>query len=191
MRLPGAARLAILAWANIRHIQHREPDFRIGPAIDPYLLRWYVYRHGQRWRALTPAQRAENNRDGNQAAAQGTRNLYVHRFLCSDDDRALHDHPWAWRTILLDGRYIEHVPRDPADPAGPTRMIDRAAGTIGPWRAGTESHRIELLDGCPVTTLFQTGPREREWGFWCKSGWRHWQVFTDAGNAGTPGRGCE
>lgn len=50
---------------------------------------------------------------------------------------------------------------------------------------------IESL-ATPAITLFITGPRVREWGFWCpKIGWRHWRVFTDPDNTGQIGRGCD
>ena len=36
-------------------------------------------------------------------------NVYLHHFLRSDDDRALHDQPWWNLSILLDGEYTEHT----------------------------------------------------------------------------------
>lgn len=36
-------------------------------------------------------------------------NIYLHKFAHGDDDRALHDHPWASASLILDGRYIEHT----------------------------------------------------------------------------------
>jgi hypothetical protein len=37
-------------------------------------------------------------------------NIYLHHFLHSDDDRALHDHPWWNVSILLrSGSYVEHT----------------------------------------------------------------------------------
>lgn len=36
-------------------------------------------------------------------------NIYLHRFIHGDDDRALHDHPWHSASLILDGRYIEHT----------------------------------------------------------------------------------
>ena len=38
-------------------------------------------------------------------------NLYLHRYDGSDDDRALHDHPWRSISILLWGRISEVTPR--------------------------------------------------------------------------------
>ena len=34
--------------------------------------------------------------------------IYLHRFVGSDPDRGVHDHPWAWaRSIVLAGWYLE------------------------------------------------------------------------------------
>ena len=46
-------------------------------------------------------------------------NIYLHKFLGSDDDRALHDHPWYSISCVLKGRLIEHRPD------GSTREIRR------------------------------------------------------------------
>lgn len=41
-------------------------------------------------------------------------------------------------------------------------------------------------------TLFITGLKVREWGFYCPNGWRHWKLFcSNRGNNSTVGRGCE
>lgn len=36
-------------------------------------------------------------------------NLYLHKFVHGDDERALHDHPWASASLILEGHYIEHT----------------------------------------------------------------------------------
>lgn len=61
----------------------REPDFKIGPADDPYMLRWW----------LVPRNDAFN--------------VYYHVFLHDDDDRALHDHPWPSLSIMVSGSLRE------------------------------------------------------------------------------------
>ena len=63
-------------------------------------------------------------------------------------------------------------------------------------RPATAMHRLEVEDNARVLSLFFTGPKEREWGFDCPQGWRHWRdlVATVAGPDGQPnsltGRGC-
>lgn len=133
-------------------------------------------------------------------------NLYLHQFLASDDDRALHDHPWAFLSWILKGQYFEHTPAnwDPQE----THVKLRKRWSFA-YRPADWIHRIELdfdpeycehdvlsHDGNnyhvvkypylvkhekPVWTLILTGPRKRAWGFHCESGWRHWAVFDKIG----------
>lgn len=140
-------------------MMRREPDFIIGRSDDPYLRRWW----------LIPRNRFFN--------------IYLHEFLRSDDDRALHDHPWLNLSILLRGSYREWTPyRD--------GLIFRTfvAGDFK-FRRATAAHRIEV--DYPCVSLFVTGPRVREWGFHCPQGWVHWKLFTAPGNYGEIGRGCD
>jgi hypothetical protein len=130
----------------------RDPDQVIG---EDYLWRWY----------LIPKNKIFN--------------IYLHRFGRSDDDRALHDHPWYSVSMLLKGEFIEHSFKG-------IRHIPRFAPI---FRTAKFAHRLEIVRG-PVWTLFITGPRIRSWGFYCPKGWRHWKVFTsDDGNS--VGRGCD
>lgn len=136
----------------------RSPDFVIGPSDNPYLLRWYVL---------------PRNEYGN---------VYLHSILRSDDDRALHDHPWRNTSVVLEGRYFEHL----ADGS----RHERAVGWSGS-REATDSHRLEVLPGEYARTLFFTGPKVREWGFHCPHGWRHWEAFTAGEHGELVGRGCD
>lgn len=134
----------------------RPPDFVIGGAERPYLKRWW----------LIPRNRFFN--------------IYLHKFLRSDDDRALHDHPWANCSIVLSGQYIEHT-------AAWSRM--RRAGAVV-LRRPTHAHRVELVGDC-CWTLFITGPWVREWGFHCAKGWVPWRLFVAVDDSGSVGRGCD
>ncbi len=99
-------------------------------------------------------------------------NIYLHRFLGSDDDRALHDHPWFSISCVLKGRLIEHRPD------GTSRAIRRGKLTI---RHPKYQHRIELPEGETATTLFITGPVVRTWGFVCPKGWIAWNEYGSKG----------
>jgi len=143
----------------------REPDRIIGGVDDPYMLRWHL---------------VDRNPDAN---------AYVHQFHRSDDDRALHDHPWESCSIILEGQYIEHS----IAAGGINCRVLREAGDVV-FRSATDAHRIELIDGEPSPlTMFLTGSWAREWGFHCpERGWVHWAEFTNPGDGGsTIGRGCE
>lgn len=150
---------ALARWAD-RTKASRVPDFVIGEADRPYMLRWWIIPRN-RWF-----------------------NVYLHEIRRSDDDRALHDHPWVNCTIVLDGGYLEHT----IAAGGVHRRIKRQAGAIK-LRRSIAAHRLEVSE--PATTLFITGPRWRSWGFHCPdTGWRHWEDFTATDDYGQIGRGC-
>lgn len=82
---------------------------------------------------------------------------YIHRFVASDPDRGLHDHPWG-RSLswILVGSYLEIRPEG-------SYMRKR-------WRfnliRGTDFHRVILRPPHEdVWTLFLHGRRTKGWGF--------------------------
>lgn len=149
--VPYADAAGMKAWADAQ--MERAPDFIIG---ENYLRRWWVIPRNEGC------------------------NVYLHEILQSDDDRALHDHPWDNTSMLLDGSYIEYTPEG--------RFV-REAGSIITRRA-TDSHRLEIPEGGRAVSLFITGPKLREWGFHCPHGWRVWTDFVDDRDSGKIGRGC-
>lgn len=147
------------AWAR-GLMASRPPDVVIG---EDYLRRWWVLPRND------------------------FANVYLHEFRVSDDDRALHDHPWPSTSVLLEGSYIEHMP-DGAMLRMAGEVVSRPADAL---------HRIELLPdldratGCdPAISLFITGPKVREWGFDCLQGWVHWRDFTSSDDPSKVGAGC-
>lgn len=152
--LPYASPDDMRAWAA--DVMARAPDFVIGEPNNPYLRRWWIVPRNEQC------------------------NVYLHEIIRSDDDRALHDHPWANTSMLINGRYIEHN----ADGA-----FMREAGWVG-GREAPDAHRLEILPGERAISLFFTGPKVREWGFLCPNGWTHWRDFTGGENGEIVGRGC-
>jgi hypothetical protein len=149
--------VALLALSIVCEWYQRPPDVVIGGAADPYLRRWFVIPRNRFF------------------------NVYLHQFLRSDDDRALHTHPWlANASLLLKGRYREWT--------GDHAFTDRSPGAIK-FRWGPAPHRIELTQGT-CWTLFVTGPVVREWGFACPQGFVHWKDFTSA-SGHEVGKGCD
>jgi len=141
-----------------RVADRRRPDFIIGGEEDPYLRRWWVIPRNRFF------------------------NIYLHHFMRSDDDRALHSHPWEWNvSVLLEGQYLEHLPGG--------RSVVCRAGEVA-YRTGESWHRIELTHGS-VWTLFLTGAHAREWGFAAgPSGFTHWRDFLECDKPGAASRGC-
>lgn len=153
-----------------------QPHQVIGAEHNPYLLRWYIL---PRNRFL---------------------NVYLHKFLRSDDDRAMHDHPWWFMSYIVKGSYWEHRKDRPL-----TARSYRSAGTFA-FRKAEDAHRVELesetltlgpptRDGIvthyhtqeverPVWTVIVTGPRIRRWGFHCPEGWKFWEDFVHDNGCG-------
>jgi hypothetical protein len=114
--------------------------------------------------------------------------LRVHHILRSDDDRALHDHPWAFWSLLLTGGYKEIVGISLKDwqrmnPDAPTPIDggDIERHTYWPRfslvrRKAEDAHRLELTSG-PVWTLVWTGPFKRQWGFHTDDGWVSYETW--------------
>jgi hypothetical protein len=103
---------------------------------------------------------------------------YLHRFVDSDPDRGLHDHPWnrAVSLVLTAGydelRFAQAPLQDDADASCPERPFPEPpirTRQVRPWRLnllrGTDYHRVVLRGGHPAWTLFLHGPRVKGWGF--------------------------
>jgi len=161
------SRLCTLVW--------RKPDLVVyNPEGLIYLRRWWV---------------VPRNRFGF--------NIYLHHFLSSDEDRALHNHPWKWNiSILLSGFYLEHVPVNTDDwilHKNRDKIVKKRYPFIPIYRNERSIHKIELIDNKPIWTLFITGPVIQEWGFYCPSFWRHHEEFLDKSDksASIRGKGCD
>lgn len=176
----------------------RPPDFMVGGADNPYLLRWWITPWSGWLRDVKPTDPAWK-RIG-EKVVRFLPGIYLHKFLRDDDDRALHDHPWPSVSYILEGGYIEHLDK------GRKRLWFKGAIV---FRRAAHRHRIELLRDfnqprpfgkrdhpvIPAWTVFITGFKVREWGFWCPSttGFRfvHWKKFTATDDRGGIGKGCE
>lgn len=118
-------------------------------------------------------------------------NIYLHNFLGSDLDEALHDHPWPSIGVLLNGCYNEHVPKNLKEwyaGSRETKIIKRYP-FIPVYRSADTIHRIELIDNKPVWTLFITGKWTRNWGFWCSFGFVDNENFLTKDGTSV-GKGC-
>lgn len=123
----------------------------IGPASDPYMVRYILFR----WRNLP--------------------RVYVHKFVRSDDERAPHNHPWWFMSLVLWGSYLEYTDTPP-------NPHHRGWLSFG-YRNLDTFHRVGLpnyfrRDGTygpkPCWTICVTGPDVRGWGFRC------WEKLNDA-----------
>lgn len=117
----------------------------IGPESNPLLVRYILFR----------------------CEAFG---VYLHKLCRSDYDRALHDHPWPFISVVLCGGYDE-VHDQTTD--GSTVTVWHKAGSVL-VRAAEWRHRF-VLHRAPVWTLVIVGRRQRRWGFWLPGGWCWWR----------------
>lgn len=129
------------------------PDVVLMPDGTPYLYRWHV---------------VFNNAFGN---------VFFHVQVKSDPERPLHDHPWANHSVILSGGYDElfATPDDfhvmAMHHCIQTRQL-RKGDVVS--REAKIAHRLILPPAIPYTmTLFSTGPKVKEWGFWYPDGWHH------------------
>lgn len=140
-------------------LAHPEPSFTVFQNGRPYLQRWFIVPRND------------------------LMNVYLHRFLQSDDDRGLHDHRGDNRSILLEGQYREHFDDGSVHLRRTGEVVHRRAADL---------HRVELIDDLPTVSLFFIGPTVRNWGFKCPDGrWIPWQEFVEIVPGGNAlGKGC-
>lgn len=88
----------------------------------------------------------------------------IHHIKRSDNDRAFHDHPWWYVTLLLRGGYFEVQPKYKQGLYCGETHTWRRPGTVL-FRRAKSWHRLVLVNGSSAWTLFITGPKTRAWGF--------------------------
>lgn len=154
-------------WLWLVTLLSGRPHEAIGGWENPYMLRWFLFPKN-RWFKV-----------------------FLHKFVRDDDDRAAHDHPFNFWSILIRGTYFEI-----------SQITDDHRSLYGSWRrariiyrSATYRHRIELQrddDGkiIPCWTLVFTGPTWREWGFWCPKGFVPLKEFADPTDESKVGKGC-
>ena len=149
----------------------RKPDLIIGPRNNPQSIRWHLF------------------------VLRGWQ-LSLHKWLRSDDDRALHDHKGDSISLILSRQGFVEVVREyyPDGMQPPLRRWPsgwdagvRSRQADGRWfkdrkyyrrawrplfRKAETLHRIELIDSRPVWTLWLRWPQRRRWGYMCPQGWR-------------------
>lgn len=127
----------------------RKPDRVIG---EKYLDRWHIIPRNRFF------------------------NIYLHKFTGSDDDRALHDHPWFSVSFLLKG-FLGEIRFTHPDLGVKSQTNFRFIYNFIPYfRLPSTAHRMVLVSD-EAWTLFITGPKVREWGFITHDGWIPWKQF--------------
>jgi hypothetical protein len=110
--------------------------------------------------------------------------VYLHHLHVSDEDRALHDHPWSFVTVLLSSGYWEWTQERESAYTGELRVVGRAVLRRS-WRPRFSvlcrpaewAHRLELVR--PTWTLVFRWRVRRHWGFFtARDGWVPWRDYT-------------
>lgn len=129
---------SLLTW-----ISDRRPCRMIdGPEGEPYLERYYLFGIFG-WHS------------------------YLHRFVASDPDRGLHDHPWNRAvSLILSGGYdeVRQIVSEDAEGGGKQVTARHRPWTFNFLR-GNDFHRVLMRPGEYAWTLFCHGPRVKGWGF--------------------------
>jgi hypothetical protein len=127
------------------------PDLVLAPDGAPYIYRWYLV--------------------GSPSDTQPPASVMLHIQVASDPKRPLHDHPWSNMSVIVSGGYEELLQANP--PRGEIERRLRQPGDII-FRGAHEAHRLLLPPSVPYAmTIFSTGPKVRDWGFWYDYEWRH------------------
>ena len=128
--------------------------------------------------------------------------LHLHLFHRSDLDRALHDHPWEFYSLILWGGYTEVRPKewlrillelqhnDDANDDVANRLQDPNSIERVPYFPGALlhrpawwAHRIEVPTGKKSISLVLVKKKTRDWGFFGKT-WIPWRIFTSSEECG-------
>lgn len=153
----------------------RKPDLIVGPSAAPTYYRWQLFK------------------------VFGFQ-LCLHKWLRSDDDRALHDHSGDSISFILNGGYLE-VGQEFGTWLSSEPAMHKIMRFRKPWtfifRKAETPHRVVLGSQVPVWSLWFRWPPRREWGFHCPRGWRHWKDYLDsrgdyyAKGSSETGPGCD
>lgn len=102
--------------------------------------------------------------------------FYLHHLTGPDPGMDLHDHPWAFVSVILKGGYTEQE----IDTA---TAVDCAALAHRQWH-WLSVHRMPLTSAHRITTvrpgtwtLVLREPTRRRWGFYMPSGWVDWEQY--------------
>ena len=157
------ARMLAASPAPLRFLQRlgeRTPYFDIhGTDNSTYMRRWWVMpkwclRFDPKCGALMPKPWLPFS-------------IRLHHIVRPDADRHLHDHPFNFRSILLQGWYVELRPDG-------GRTITAGETYRAP---ATRWHRISQLSEGGVWSLFIMGRRVNDWGFLVDGHKVPWQQY--------------
>jgi hypothetical protein len=148
---------------------------------DVYLERYYLLGAPRHPDGEDAFDAQGNPRPG---TVSGHWQLVLHRFAASDDNEALHNHPWEWaKSLILAGGYLESRRFQDSSYVYRQRCLP---GHIVSLTHDT-FHAVELLE-TDCWTLFLMGPRVASWLFWLPRNGQYvpWREYLAQKMAGRP-----
>lgn len=100
--------------------------------------------------------------------------IKLHKFLRQDKD-CMHDHPWAFLSIILKGSYFEVTPKS-KDEIMWTKARKYSAPCIL-YRPAKWIHKIDVFEPC--WSLVINFKKVKSWGFFTKKGFMPWRKYID------------
>ena len=135
-------------WKFTEAFPHRVREIKVDG--KPYLRRFY----------LTPY---EHHEQTGELCDRG-HGIYLHYFYRGDEDRELHNHPWDRAlSFILAGGYFEEC-RD--NKTNEVFVKDRKPGRFNYVKHDCFHRVVAKKEGVHIWTLFWTGNRVQDWGFW-------------------------
>lgn len=107
-------------------------------------------------------------------------NIYLHRISKSDEDHFFHDHPWAFRSLILIGSYFERFSLPPSHLA--VHYAKYKAGDIA-HHSAEDAHSLTLITPVVWTLVLTTG-RSRVWGYQVNGKWIDFKSYRQLKRAG-------
>lgn len=157
-----------------------EPGYMVEPTVD-------TIEDMQRWPEVSHAIRAASYRTPYSDISDYMERWWflpeffgerarLHRTLRSDRARDLHDHPWHYVSIILEGGYVEEI--EVAHGLNPLTERRRYRPGDVLFRHAEHRHRLEVDEGIDCWSLVLTSHNVREWGFWTSSGFVPWREYS-------------
>ena len=109
------------------------------------------------------------------------RAVYIHQIMGSDLDADMHDHPFDFSSVILEGAYQEQTSYAP-DFVG-SQFKTYYSGDVIVHKA-EDVHKLTLISG-EVWTLVFTSGRDRDWGYRLRDGsWVPHKTYRQLKNEG-------
>jgi hypothetical protein len=107
--------------------------------------------------------------------------IFLHKLCRSDHDRALHDHPWSFLSVVLKGgydeiRYVRTITQ--IGVYGRFEEDEHQHHSVGSilFRPAEWRHRV-IINDKPAWTLVFVGLNRRRWGFWPTGEFCWWRKY--------------